>query len=75
VELSDDEDNDSDLIMIDEPPPPKPQPKRAVVTKGRQTQLSFSQQTQPKTLSARELSNDEISDDDDAFEPVIKKKR
>ncbi len=74
TEISDDEDNDSDIIMMDETPaPPKSHPKRAA-TKGRQTQLSFSQVTQPKTSTQRELSDDEISDDDDAFEPMTRKK-
>jgi double-strand break repair protein MRE11 len=78
TEPSDDEDNDSDVIMMDEAPaaPAKSQPKRAAAAKGRQTQtqtqLSFSQQ--PKTSTARELSDDEISDDDDAFEPMSKKR-
>lgn len=74
TELSDDEDNDSDVIMMDEAPvPAKSQPKRAAAAKGKQTQLNFSQQTQPKASTARELSDDEISDDDDAFEPMTKK--
>lgn len=71
---SDDEDNDSDVIMMDEPPPPKSQPKRAAAAKGRQTQLNFSQPTQPKTSTAKEWSDDEISDED-AFEPVSTRKR
>ncbi|KAE9380244.1 putative double-strand break repair protein mus-23 [Stipitochalara longipes BDJ] len=75
MELSDDEDNDSDVIMIDEAPAPvKSQPKRAAAAKGRQTQLNFSQPTQPKSSAARELSDDEISDDDDAFEPMSKRR-
>ncbi len=74
TELSDDEDNDSDILMMDEPPPQaKSQPKRAAVTKGRQTQLNFSQ-SQAKASTAKELSDDEISDDD-AFEPLPGKKR
>ena len=75
-ELSDDEDNDSDVIMMDEPPASvKSQPKRAATARGRQTQLNFSQQTQPKTSTAKELSDDEISDDDDdAFEPMSKRR-
>jgi double-strand break repair protein MRE11 len=73
---SDDEDNDSDIIMMDEAPTPaKSQPKRAAAAKTRQTQtqLNFSQQV--KTSTVRELSDDEISDDDDdAFEPMTKKR-
>jgi double-strand break repair protein MRE11 len=65
VVISDNE--DEDIIMFDEEPP-RTQPRRAAVTRsaGRQTQLDFSQiASQPK-----ELSDDEISDDDDAFEPM-----
>lgn len=66
------DDDGDDVIMLDddgeEPPAPKPQPRPAAATssRGRQTQLNFSQ---PKTQTAVELSDDEISDDD-AFEPV-----
>jgi len=69
AEPSDDEDDD--LIMFDAPPP-KAQPRRAAVAKGRQTQLNFSQ-AQPKTQTAKEPSDDEISDDD-AFEPMASSK-
>lgn len=67
VEISDDEDDD--VMMLDEEPA-NPQPRRAAATRttGRQTQLNFSQslaKSQPK-----ELSDDEISDEDDAFEPM-----
>jgi double-strand break repair protein MRE11 len=62
------EDEDEDVVMIDdEPPLAKAQPRRAA-TKGRQTQLNFSQPT--RTQTALEPSDDEISDDD-AFEPVV----
>jgi double-strand break repair protein MRE11 len=78
AEPSDDEDNDSDGMIMDGPPSaksrPKSQPKRAAAVKGRQTQLNFSQ-SQAKTSTARELSDDEISDDDDAFEPMPSKRR
>jgi len=76
TELSDDEDNDSDVIMMNEAPvSTKSQPKRAAAAKGRQTQLNFSQPTQPKTSTAKELSDDEISDDDDdAFEPMSRRR-
>ncbi|KAK0120083.1 meiotic recombination [Cadophora gregata] len=69
LEPSDDEDDD-DIVMLDEPAPTKSQPRRAAATttRGRQTQLNFSQ-TQAKSQAAQELSDDEISDDD-AFEPV-----
>jgi double-strand break repair protein MRE11 len=73
TEPNDDEDNDSDVIMMDEAPAPV-KPKRTAAAKGRQTQLNFSQQTRPKTSTAREWSDDEISDDDDAFEPMPKKR-
>ena len=64
LEPSDDED---DVLMLDDDPlPVKSQPQRAART--RQTQLSFSQT--PKTQTAMELSDDEISDDD-AFEPIV----
>jgi double-strand break repair protein MRE11 len=74
LEPSDDEDED-DVVMLDDiPPPAKLQPKRAATSRGRQTQLNFSQ-SQVKTQTARELSDDEISDDDDAFEPVAASSR
>ncbi|KAL2069638.1 hypothetical protein VTL71DRAFT_14317 [Oculimacula yallundae] len=70
-EPSDDEDDDVIMLDDDEPAPTKSQPKRAAATtsRGRQTQINFSQ-SQAKTPAAKELSDDEISDDDDAFEPV-----
>jgi len=67
------DDEDDDVVMYDEPPPPKSQPKRAAAARGRQTTLNFSQ-SQPKTHTAKELSDDEISDDD-AFEPVASSSR
>ncbi|PBP20731.1 DNA repair protein [Diplocarpon rosae] len=73
-ELSDDEDDD--IIMLDdEPPAPKAQPRRAAAAtaKARQTQLNFSQ-SQAKTQTAKELSDDEISDED-AFEPPVASSR
>lgn len=62
------EDEDEDLIMMDAEPA-RPPPRRAAATRsmGRQTQLNFSQAGRSQ---ARELSDDVISDDDDAFEPV-----
>jgi double-strand break repair protein MRE11 len=74
----DDDDDDEDIIMLDEPPVPKSQPKRAAATRSRpatQTQLNFSQASSQvvgrgKGKAKAELSDDEISDDDDAFEPV-----
>ncbi|TVY91535.1 Double-strand break repair protein [Lachnellula willkommii] len=71
AEPSDDEDDD--LVMMDAPPQ-KPQPKRAAATKGRQSTINFSQ-SQPKPSTARELSDDEISDEDDAFEPAASSSR
>jgi double-strand break repair protein MRE11 len=71
AEPSDDEDDD--LVMVDAPPPAKTQPKRAAATKGRQSVLNFSQ-SQAKPSTTRELSDDEISDDD-AFEPVASSSR
>lgn len=69
VEISDEED---DVIMEDRSPPAaKPQPKRAATTKGRQSTLNFSQ-SQAKTQ--KELSDDEISEDD-AFEPMASSSR
>jgi double-strand break repair protein MRE11 len=72
VEISDDE--EEDVIMQDDSPnrAQKSQPKRAAAAKGRQTTLNFSQ-SQAKTQAARELSDDEISEDD-AFEPMTKKR-
>lgn len=72
AEPSDDEDDD--VVMLGEAPTPKAQPKRAAATKGRQTQLTFTQ-SQAKSRASRELSDDEISDDDDAFEAMSSKKR
>jgi len=72
AEPSDDEDDD--LVMMDAPPPPKSMPKRAAATKGRQSTLNFSQ-SQAKPSTARELSDDEISDEDDAFEPAVSSSR
>ncbi|CAG8961114.1 hypothetical protein HYFRA_00002657 [Hymenoscyphus fraxineus] len=70
IQISDDE--DEDLLMADAPPP-KALPKRAAATRSRgQTQLNFTQ-SQPKS-AARELSDDEISDDD-AFEPMASSSR
>lgn len=79
----DDDDDDDDIVMLDDPPPvPKSQPKRAAAarsarpTPSTQSQLNFSQV--PSQVVGRgmgkakaELSDDEISDDDDAFEPVV----
>jgi double-strand break repair protein MRE11 len=61
-------DDDDDLIMMDAESA-KPPPRRAAATRstGRQTQLNFSQASRSQ---ARELSDDVISDDDDAFEPM-----
>lgn len=65
---------DDDFEMIDAPPPGKSQPKRAAATKGRQSTINFSQ-SQAKPSTGRELSDDEISDDDDAFEPIVSSSR
>lgn len=57
-------------------PAPKRAPARAAATTskaGKQSQLSFSQPaTQPRgaTKKLQEVSDDDISDDDDAFEPA-----
>lgn len=65
-------DDDDDVIMMeDDAPSVKSQPQRASRT--RQTQLTFSQT--PKAQTAMELSDDEISDDDDAFEPMVTSSR
>jgi double-strand break repair protein MRE11 len=73
------DDDDEDIVMLDEPPVPKSQPKRAASTKAKpssQSQLNFSQMGSQvggrgKGKAKAELSDDEISDDDDdAFEPV-----
>jgi double-strand break repair protein MRE11 len=76
LEPSDDEDDDVIMLDDDEPAPTKSQPKRVAATtsRGRQTQLNFSQ-SQAKTPVAKDLSDDEISDDDDAFEPVASSSR
>jgi len=75
AEPSDDEDEDDDVVMLEDSPAPAPvksQPKRAAATRGRQTQLNFSQPT--KSQAPVELSDDEISDDD-AFEPMASSRR
>lgn len=55
-------------------PAPKRAPARGAATRGgKQSQLSFSQATaQPRTgtKKVQEVSDDDISDDDDAFEPA-----
>ena len=55
-------------------PAPKRAPARATTTNaGKQSQLNFSQPTtQPRgaTKKVQEVSDDDISDDDDAFEPA-----
>ena len=70
VEPSDDED-DEDVIMLDPDSTlqAKSLPKRAVASRGRQSQLNFSQPPKSQTQTIKELSDDEISDDD-AFEPM-----
>ncbi|RFU30874.1 hypothetical protein B7463_g5439, partial [Scytalidium lignicola] len=71
AEPSDDE--DEDIVMIDENPPTRSQPSRtraAPVRGAKQTTLNFSQ-SQSKTQTAKDLSDDEISDDD-AFEPMVR---
>lgn len=75
LEPSDDEDDDV-IMLDDEPAPTKSQPKRAAATasKGRQSTINFSQ-SQAKTQAAKDLSDDEISDDEDAFEPVASSSR
>jgi len=71
VEPSDHEEED-DVIMLDSDPPlqTKSLPKRAVAPRGRQSQLNFSQAPKSQTQTIKELSDDEISDEDDAFEPM-----
>ncbi|ESZ94722.1 hypothetical protein SBOR_4884 [Sclerotinia borealis F-4128] len=77
-EPSDDEDED---VEMEEAPPslakPKSQPKKAAATRGKQSQLSFSQASQAvgggggRKKHVVELSDDEISEDyDDAFQPM-----
>ena len=55
-------------------PAPKRAPARAAATKaGKQSQLNFSQaatQPRPGGKKVQEVSDDDISDDDDAFEPA-----
>jgi double-strand break repair protein MRE11 len=75
AEPSDDE-VDDDIIMQEDSPPQvvKSQPKRAAATKGRQTQLNFSQSQPSKTQTHIEISDDEISEDD-VFAPVASSSR
>ena len=54
-------------------PAAKRAPARATANKSKQSQLSFSQpatQSRGKSKKAQEISDDDISDDDDAFEPA-----
>ena len=54
-------------------PAPKRAPARAAASKIKQSQLNFSQpatQSRGKSKKAQEISDDDISDDDDAFEPA-----
>lgn len=76
VSEDEDEDEDEDVVMDDDPfaDDPAPQPKRAqrsqparAPAKGRQTKLNFSQAA--ASQKAVEISDDEISGDDD-FEPA-----
>lgn len=80
---SDDEDEDDDVMMLDEAPAPKVMPKRAAAARGgrtTQSQLNFGKsQSQVKTQTARELSDDVIEldsdDDEDAFAPAASSSR
>lgn len=83
---SDEEDEEEDVVMESEeeaPPPRRPARKAAApakpAAKGKQTKLNFSQSqsqapTQTRKAAAQkkpvEISDDEISDEDDAFEPA-----
>ena len=54
-------------------PAPKRAPAKAAASKSKQSQLNFSQpttQSRGKSKKAQEISDDDISDDDDAFEPA-----
>ena len=54
-------------------PAPKRAPARAAASKNKQSQLNFSQpatQSRGKGKKAQEISDDDISDDEDAFEPA-----
>jgi double-strand break repair protein MRE11 len=75
VEISDDEEDDV-IMQDDTPPPAKSQPKRAAAAaaKGRQSTLTFAPSQANKTQAIRELSEDEISEDD-AFEPMASSSR
>ena len=85
VVMLDSDDDESQLFVKQEPPtrvgtkaaPAKtPAAKRApprAAASGKQTQLNFSQSTtqpRPGAQKVQEVSDDDISDDDDAFEPA-----
>ncbi|KAK0668737.1 putative double-strand break repair protein mus-23 [Cercophora samala] len=74
--FEDSEEEEEDVIMEDddfEPPPPSTRATRGAAKSTRQTTLSFASQSQKPakaTQKAIEISDDEISEDDDAFETM-----
>ncbi|KAK4180703.1 putative double-strand break repair protein mus-23 [Triangularia setosa] len=79
--FEDSEGEEEDIIMEDddfEPPPPSTRSTRGAAKSTRQTTLNFASQSQrpiKATQKAIEISDDEISEDDDAFETMPTNKR
>lgn len=74
--FEDSDEEEEDVIMEDddfEPPPPSTRATRGATKNTRQTTLNFASQSQKParaTQKAIEISDDEISEDDDAFETM-----
>ncbi|KAK4651153.1 meiotic recombination [Podospora pseudocomata] len=74
--FEDSDEEEEDVIMEDdgfEPPPPSTRAIRGATKSTRQTTLNFASQSQKParaTQKAIEISDDEISEDDDAFETM-----
>ncbi|KAK4662465.1 meiotic recombination [Podospora pseudopauciseta] len=74
--FEDSDEEEEDVIMEDddfEPPPPSTRAIRGATKSTRQTTLNFASQSQNParaTQKAIEISDDEISEDDDAFETM-----
>lgn len=77
--FEDSDEEEEDVIMEDddfEPPPPSTRATRGAAKSTRQTTLNFASQSQKQaraTQKAIEISDDEISEDDDAFETMPKR--
>ncbi|KAK4198642.1 putative double-strand break repair protein mus-23 [Triangularia verruculosa] len=78
--FEDSDEEEEDVIMEDddfEPPPPPTRATRGAAKSTRQTTLNFASQSQRSTKATQkaiEISDDEISEDDDAFETMPTKR-